>query len=1091
MATKSCSFYGFMDKCTANKVGVQKQFAGLKLKMNSCLVCFSRVSSRHRFCPKCGALNQANLKHLNPRRLLQADKSTKKPQELEILSERKVVSVMFVDLCDSTSYVSHSDPDEARTYLEQAVSLMTKAVEKYGGTVSQLLGDGLLALFGAPVAQENHALRACLAALEMLEHSRTQNSSNKASKFVLRVGIHSGEVIVGLAGQHLWSLYRADGNTVHIASRLEKLAKPATILISSTTQSLISAELDTESLGMFTIRGSNSQMELYVLTADAQRSLAAPLARKKYLSPMIGRLELIEVLNTLADSAKGGMMNVVGLRGEAGVGKSRLITEWQSNAIAAGFKICSIQAKGYAVANAYDLVSDIFKSLITSFDVSRSSSLHLDAFSLAQSVPNFDRRYLSVVNDMLGIGVLDEAWIALSPNIRRNRIAETLHWLVTETLHTSPLLLVLEDIFLTDRESQRVLEIVIPRLRTHQILVCMSYRQDFVHRWIDESWFTEHWVAPLSEPEILVLLHGMLGQNESISGILNTLAERAGGNPFFVEQLAITLIDEGIVVGMPGDYIASDKEFDMKMPSTITNVISARVDRLSVAIKITLEAASVLRDPISCHLIGAINSQDALQIDPILTLGVEAGFLSVSDLPEHTGDQKRFTFRHALVQEVIYAALPRSRRRTLHKKAFFALSEHLGEKKIAMASMLMRHAFLGEEWQHAATLGVKAMSLAVFRSANREALRLFEMGLDAARRETNQSLAHMLEINLLLEAISALMPLGQLDTIFVNLERANQLAKIIGDQRCQATVALQMSVFLWMRGRYSQGLEFATQALSVGLTTQRRNLQMAARQSKVMIFHGLGCYKSALTEISETVRDFQSELSLLRVNQAWATAPIVNLYSFHASTLWRLGDCISAQACLNKAYASLEAFDHAYSKSLIDFVQAQMWIEQGKYVEAETLMRGSVADCKVHDIPTILPCSTAMLGAALAHTGRQKEAIDLLQTGLEDKIYSAGGTYGELFMLLNLGIAYRYDLQFDKAIDLGLQAVEFAIGGEQYGHSAEALFHLALSYLACNATMMAQTCLMRAQVQAEKSELAYYKRHIALALAKLPAEGVL
>jgi class 3 adenylate cyclase/tetratricopeptide (TPR) repeat protein len=1042
-------------------------------KMNSCIACSARILPSHRFCPHCGLSCQP----IAGTQKFRQTQTTKVSKRIKAAPERKEISVLFVDLCDSTASISQADPEEARAYLDHALGLMTAAVDAFGGTVSQLLGDGLLALFGAPLAQEDHALRACLASLSMLDQASKRPRSDQTSKLRFRIGIHSGEVIVGLTGEQLWSLYRADGTAIHIASRLEKLAKPESILISSATQRLIAQELDTQSIGIQTLRGVDVPIELFELVVGAQRSSAAPLARRQRWAPIVGRNELMLVLDTFAHAATAGGMRVIGLRGEAGVGKSRLLLEWQASQAVAGFSKCTTHAKGYFSATAYGLIADLVRSLIGTF----SDPLALipqNPLDVVESLPNCNHKHIEVVNELLGIGVLEEAWNSLSPNTRRNRIAETVNWLILQRVQSGPLLLVLEDIFLADRESQRVFEIIVPRLVGKNVLICMSYRQDFAHRWTDETWFIEHWVAPLPQAYMQALVHAMLGQHESLAAVVSTLVERADGNPFYLEQLAISLIDDGTLVGIPGQYRATQNAVDFRVPGSIASVIGARVDRLPAATKAVLEAAAVLRDPITDALIAAMTEHEVTQAIHMLGLGVAAGLLNTPMVSAESSGKQVFTFRHALVQEVIGASLTRPRRRELHRKAFFVLRDHFGEKNAEISSTLTHHAFLGEEWDQAATFAVKAMSRAVFRSANREALRLFDMGLDAAKKINNQVLAWSLEIGLLLEAIGALMALGQIDAILANLERANSIAEKLNDQRCQATVALQTSIFLWMRGKYTQGLGFAAQAMKAGHLAERRNLQMAACQSRVMHLHGLGQYRQALAETVQGLSDYAIELRPHRLMPGWATAPIINLRSFHASALWRLGDYGSAQEICNLAYSVLQDLDHPYSRGLIDFVQSQIWIEQGQYNQAEELMRASVNECITHDIPTLLPCSTAMLGGTLARSGRAQEAAALLQQGINKKIYEAGGTYGEIFMRLKLSVALRYEGQFGRAIDIGLQAVELAINGEQHGHSVEALFELALAYQCSGDLNNAFATLNRALQQAQQCDMPYYKTQI-------------
>lgn len=996
--------------------------------------------------------------------------------QLKLQPERKQVSVLFVDLCDSTAHVAHSDPEEARAYLDDALRLMSGAVEAYGGTVSQLLGDGLLALFGAPVAQEDHALRACLTAISMHTAVRERASRADIKPYVLRIGIHSGEVIVGVAGHYLWSHYRADGCTIHLASRLEKLAEPGTVLLSAATQRLIAEQLDTKPLGAQSIRGLDVALNVFELVVGTEGSAAAPLTRRQRWAPLVGREEALTVLNSLAAASRTGTMRVVGLRGEAGIGKSRLIAEWCSGPELSGFGVCTSFARGYSSANAYGVIADLARSLVNLPGRSRLATHPAASEEMGADVMPQDPscQHAAAINDLLDVKDTDKAWLTLSPAVRRRRLAEALHWLVAQRFEQGPLLLVLEDIFLADRESQRLLESLVPRLEGMPVLICVSYRQDFEHRWADSPWFVEHWIAPLRGPDMSALARSMLGDDESVQGVVAELVERADGNPFFLEQLVITLIDDGSLVGTPGAYRLTKPLEELRPPGSIAAVIGARVDRLPAAAKGALEAAAVLGDPITRNLIAAMQDFEPEPAEQLLRLGVASGLLAAPQNREPAPVCGAYTFRHALVQEVVAGTLTRPRRKALHRRAFFALQAHHATGDTDVAPTLTRHAFAGELWVDAATYAVKSIARAVSRSANREALRLFELGVDASRRVGDEPQALALELGLLLEAIGALMALGHLDAIFANLERANTIAASLGDQRCRATVALQSSVFLWMRGRYTQGLASANQALEAGCLSGRRNLQMAARQTRMMTLHGLGRYRDAVEEARGVWRDFEPELLQNRLMAGWATAPIINLYTFHSNSLMRLGDYDEAQAACDRAYKVLESLDHPYSRGLLDFAQGQMWIELGRFADAERLMRGSVELCAVRDVPTLMPCAVAMLGAALAHGDRSDEAVVLLEKALHDRIYLAGGVYGEFFIRLNLGVALRKVGRLQPAIRAGEQAIDLAVSGEQHGHRADALFELGETLRHAGQTARARVCFDEAADLARSSGMLLY-----------------
>ncbi len=1051
--------------------------------MSVCVACAARVADSYRFCPQCGASTQGEAPRRVPFSSARRARGSTSPG---LLPERKQVSVLFVDLCDSTAHVLHADPEEARAYLDAALQLMTQAVKAYGGTVSQLLGDGLLALFGAPVAQEDHALRACLAALAMQTDARQRSDVAGAPGFVLRVGIHSGEVIVGVTGSQLWSHYRADGTTIHLASRLEKLARPGSVLLSAATQRLVAEQLDTLPLGAHPIRGVDTAMELFELVVGTEHSAAAPLTRREHWAPLVGRDDALGVLDAIAQTVRSGSMRVLGLRGEAGIGKSRLIAEWCASAGLEGFDICTTNARGYASASSYSVIADVVRELIGLARAGGPALQQAAALSLLGAWPADGARHRAAVCDLLELPGTDDAWRALTPTQRRRRIADALHWLITQRLRTGPLLLVLEDIFLADRESQRLLESLMPRLAGMPVLVCASFRQDFEHRWAEEPWFLEHWLAPLHAVDMKDLALAMLGSDASTPGVIDEIVERADGNPFFLEQLVITLIDDGSLIGTPGAYHLARPQAEFITPASIAAVIGARVDRLSPAAKAALEAAAILGDPITAELIAAMQETTQAEADRQLRLGVAAGLMTTAPAAVAPGDAPRgFLFRHSLVQEVLVGTLTRPRRKALHRCAFVALKAHQGCDDTEAAPTLTRHAFRGEEWAQAAGYAVKSMARAVSRSANREALRMFELGLDASRRVADAPVAQALELALLLEAIGALMPLGQIDAIVTNLERAEAIAEQLGDQRCRATVSLQTAVFLWMRGRYTQGLGCATQAMEAGRMAARRNLQMAAGQARMMMFHGLGRYRESADEARSVFRDFDPELRDLRWRAGWATAPIINLHSFYASALWRLGDYASGQRACDRAYELLADVDHPYSRGLVDFVQGQLWIEQGRHAEAQALMRASVESCALHDVPTLMPCSVAMLGSALARSGNAEEAATVLGSALRERIYLAGGTYGEMFLRLNQGVALRFLGRWAEAIDAGEQAAELARLGEQHGHLAKALYELSETLQAAGQAAGARDAMARALGQAHRSEMPFYIERASSSLASL------
>ncbi|MEY9450270.1 putative ATPase [Bradyrhizobium diazoefficiens] len=568
---------------------------------------------------------------------------------------------------------------------------------------------------------------------------------------------------------------------------------------------------------------------------------------------------------------------------------------------------------------------------------------------------------------------------------------------------------------------------------------------------------------------------------------MNELVARADGNPFFLEQLVITLIDDGSLEGTPGAYRLQRPLGELRVPGSIAAVIGARTDRLPEAAKSALEAAAVLGDPITRDLIATMQAVDIARAEELLALCVASGLLSCPEQTSLSLESQAFAFRHALVRDVVLGVLTRSRLKALHRQAFLALHAQPGAADADAAPVLAHHSFKGEEWEQAAKFAIKSMARAISHSANQEALQLFEKGIQAARRVDGAPTAQALELALRLEAIGAMMALGQIDDIFSNMERAEAIAVQLNDQRARAAVSTETAVFLWMRGRFEQGLRYASQGLEAARLAQRRHMTMAAHQTRLMHLHALGRYAEAAIEGNVLLSEYGPELSAHYVQPGWAAIPIINLYAFHASTLWRLGDSEAGSAFCAKAYEILSNIDHPYSRLLIDTVQSQMWIENDELDRAERMMRMDLQQCRTHNVPTMLSVCMGVLGSALARNGKAAEAVPMLERGFADRIYEAAGPYGRTFMRVSLGVAYRKLRRLDDAIAVGRKAVEQA--AEEYGHQTEALYELAETLRHAGDQAGAEAHFKRVALAAERLGMPHYQRRAAAALADWRKDG--
>ena len=962
-----------------------------------------------------------------------------------IEGERKQVTVLFADIRGSTSLIEKLDPEEVRRHFDPVIHIMMDAVHHYEGTVNQVLGDGIMALFGAPLAHEDHAVRACYAALKMQEGIRLYAEQRGADDDSIKigVGINSGEVVVRSITNDLNIDYSALGQTTHLAARMEALASAGSILMTADTLREVEGFVEVDPLGAVQVKGFSNSVEVFELVGATGIRSRFQAAAARGLSNFVGRhaeIDAFQRFTAQADSSRGQILALVG---EAGMGKSRLVREFLEHHLPPQWEVLEASSVSYGKATAFYPVIELLRNY---FALPAGEDSEIIVRKVVDQMLALDETLMDSIPPILTL--LDAASISLDshaevaralarfnslePRQKRSQTFHALRQLFLCDSRRQPLLMVFEDLHWIDGETQAFLDLLVETLPSSRIYLLVNYRPGYSHTWANKDYYTRIRVDPLSTDGANELIESLSGNCEDLAPLKELLLKRTEGNPFFIEEIVRSLTESGVLVGSKGAYRPGIAIDSIRIPGSVRTVLADRIDRLPAGQKQLLQTASVIGVVSPIGLLMAVSDLPESQLSEYLSDLQESEFLYESNLfPE-----LEYTFTHALTNEVVYNALLHERRTMIHARVVDALEKMSANPVSEHCEALAHHAFQGQLWEKAVRYSYDAGAKSMSRSAFLEAVSDYERGLDASTHlpDTPEKLAQQIDLHL--EARNALFLLGNSSRVAEHLLAAEGLAEKLGDDQRTARVLNFLNSYYGLAGDPERAIEIGQRALRLSVVQADLASSTVTNYYLGAAYNKTGQYALAVDALLRGIQNIGAN----HRHERFGTAAVLSVIcrSHLVQCLAAMGRFKEAKDFGLEGMQIGEEAGHATSMIHMTCSVGMLYLVKGDLPQAAAMLERSLTLCRSANIPVYVPFTASRLGCAYAQAGRVSEALPYLEQGVDETLNLGRAAFVSLSMA-SLAEGYLFAGRIEEAVASAEQALALAQQHKERGHEACAL----------------------------------------------------
>ena len=1007
----------------------------------ACSRCDSRIPVGKKYCGDCGQkLSQGeNLPEKPVIDYNQPDSYTPKFMAEKILTtrsslegERKLVTVFFSDVTGFTSLSEKLDPEAVHQIMDGCFKILMDEIHKYEGTINQFTGDGAMALFGAPLAHEDHAQRACHAALA-IQQSLAQYSQKIKNEFDLdfrmRIGLNSGPVVVGAIGDDLRMDYTAVGDTTNLAARMESLADPGTILISDSTFRLVKTYFQVTSLGKVDVKGKKDKQPIYKLTGVSGIISRLDASRDRGLIKYIGRREEINDLASIFKKVKNGRGQMVGIVGEAGVGKSRFVLEMHRKA---DEQITYIETRCLQHSSNIPFlpILQCFKSFL---DIVEGESEGKINKKLKTRLEGLDRNLiesLPALRHFFSLPAGDSQWENFDPKEKRIKTFEAIRNLFIRLSLDAPLVLMIDDLQWLDKTSEEFISYFIEWISNTKILLLLLYRPEYGHKWASKSFYSQIGIYPLSKDESKTYISCLLDKGEISPQIEELILQRTSGNPLFMEELVYMLLENGTIAKENGSYQLNEVASRHQVPDTIQGIIAGRMDRLEDNIKATMQTAAV---------IGRSFAFKILKTLPGLDDEIKLCLLRLQSLEliyeKRIFPELEYIFRNIITQEVAYNSLLFNRRKEIHGSVGMAI-EKMYPGRIEQFYEVIAHHFSKSHHHKRAFKYLKLSGDKAIRNNSAwEAFVFYKKAFEIVEQHLKG--AEQKKLDILHAMVSPIIILNFPEETLKFLQEGVTVSKAINDQKSLIRFYSNMGFFHSIKGRHEEGERFSGKAFEQAVSIDDLTAMAQAAPDLCLANFATGRYYKVIEVASimiNSIRKAEKE----KDHFGGPAIVFPALFSFSGYSLAHLGKIDKGISdCVYGLEEALDS-DSLFTQSISLHYAGMTFLLQGAWAEARTYFERCLAGLEQVDFVQIEAMSKSGLGVAKAYTGDPGGGQILCLEGLK-MLKDAGVKWQIATIQYFLGMCYHKSNDLENALSNMNQSLMTATKNNEYFYKGTAL----------------------------------------------------